>query len=91
MFKVLSRLQFIFKFWRFIPFLGDYFLTNEVKLKNKLLYVLLITGYILFPFDLLPDFLAGIGVIDDVIVAGFFLDRLVKGAPTSLKEKHKLL
>ncbi len=79
------------KFWRFIPFLLDYFFTNEVKFKNKLAYVLLIMAYILFPIDIIPDFLAGIGVIDDVVVATFILERLVKNAPATLKEKHKLL
>ncbi len=33
--------------------------------------------YILTPFDLLPDFLTGIGLIDDLAAAAFVLSRVV--------------
>lgn len=39
----------------------------------KWLYVVLAIIYTLFPYDLLPDFLAGIGWVDDLIVIGLLL------------------
>ncbi|WP_409304216.1 YkvA family protein [Peribacillus sp. SCS-155] len=49
---------------------------------------MLILTYIFFPFDLIPDFLSLIGVMDDVMVAGFVLNWMVKIAPRQLKEKY---
>ncbi len=39
----------------------------------KWIYVLLAVLYTLFPYDLLPDFIAGLGWVDDLIVLGFLL------------------
>jgi uncharacterized membrane protein YkvA (DUF1232 family) len=76
------------KFWKFAPFMKEFFISKEVQLHKKALGVLLILTYAFFPFDVIPDFLSFIGVIDDVVVAGFVLDRMVKIAPQSLKEKY---
>ena len=40
---------------------------------KKWLYVLLALIYTLFPYDLLPDFITGLGWVDDLIVLGFLL------------------
>lgn len=89
--KVWGRLKFILKFWRSFPFILDYFLSREVPLWKKVLPVAVVAGYIALPFDLIPEIFAIIGITDDIAVTTFMLDRLVKGAPPSLKEKHKLL
>lgn len=39
----------------------------------KWIYVLLALLYTAFPYDLLPDFLTGLGWVDDLIVLGFLL------------------
>ena len=39
----------------------------------KWLYVILAIIYTLFPYDLLPDFLVGLGWVDDLIVIGLVL------------------
>ena len=39
----------------------------------KWVYVLLALLYTAFPYDLLPDFLTGIGWVDDLVVLGFLL------------------
>ncbi|RFU60478.1 YkvA family protein [Peribacillus glennii] len=90
MFKFLKRIKFILKFWKFIPFLKDFFQSEDVELHKKVLGILLIFTYAFFPFDLIPDFLSLIGVVDDVVIAGFVLERMVKLAPDSLKRKHGL-
>ena len=40
---------------------------------KKWLYVLLALIYTLFPYDLLPDFITGLGWVDDLIVWGLLL------------------
>ncbi|WP_345774245.1 DUF1232 domain-containing protein [Cytobacillus sp. S13-E01] len=88
--KFTKRIAFIFKFWRFLPFLKDFFLTTEVKIHKKVLGVLMILTYVFFPFDLIPDYLAFLGIIDDLVIATFVLERFIKIAPESLKEKYNL-
>ncbi|MBM6616504.1 YkvA family protein [Bacillus suaedaesalsae] len=90
MLKLFKRLRFILKFWRFLPFLLDYFISKEVNLKEKLLSIALIAGYFIMPLDIIPDFLSFFGVLDDIMVASFVLQRIVRKAPSSLKEKHGL-
>ncbi|MCM3618191.1 DUF1232 domain-containing protein [Sutcliffiella horikoshii] len=91
MIKILRRLKFVFTFWRFIPFLIDYFRSREVSGMKKVAGVLLLAAYVVFPFDLIPDYLLFFGLLDDVVIVTFVLERMVKMAPFSLKEKHKLL
>jgi len=63
----------------------------------KWLYVLLALLYTLFPYDLLPDFLTGLGWVDDLIVLGLVLrflymqlgksQRVNSGGPAGFKKK----
>ncbi|QFT91112.1 hypothetical protein FIU87_20890 [Bacillus sp. THAF10] len=89
--KVLKRLRFVFTFWRFIPFLVDYFRSREVSGTKKITGFVLLLGYVVFPFDLIPDYVLLFGAVDDIVIITFVLERLVKMAPASLKEKYKLL
>ncbi|MFC4559934.1 YkvA family protein [Virgibacillus kekensis] len=88
MFKLLKRMRFILKFHKSVPFIKDFFTSTEVKRGTKLFYAVLFFGYLAFPFDIIPDFLAFFGVLDDIAIAAFLLERMVKAAPDSLKEKH---
>ncbi|WP_436373643.1 YkvA family protein [Cytobacillus sp. BC1816] len=89
--KFLKRIKFVFKFWRFLPFLKDYFLSWEVSAGKKLLPVAAAILYILLPLDLVPDFLSILGFTDDIVITSFVLQQMVKMAPESLKEKYKVL
>ncbi|MET3697828.1 uncharacterized protein DUF1232 [Bacillus oleivorans] len=88
--KFLRRMKFVFKFWKSLPFIGDFFLSREVETKKKVLSLVLILGYALFPFDLIPDFLILFGIVDDAVVIAFIIERMMKWAPESLKEKYDL-
>lgn len=84
-------MKFIFKFWKFIPFLKDYFFSKEVEIQKKVVGLLLILAYAFFPFDLIPDFLSLFGIVDDIVIATFVLERMIKMAPPTIKQKHGLL
>ncbi|MDQ0252661.1 uncharacterized membrane protein YkvA (DUF1232 family) [Evansella vedderi] len=89
--RILRRLKFMLMFWKFFPFLLEFFRTPEVNHSKKIFGVVLIIAYFLFPFDLIPDFLGVIGILDDVMLAAFVLERFVKIAPPALKKKYGLL
>jgi len=44
----------------------------------------LVLGYLALPFDLVPDFLPGIGQLDDAVVLGLALRVLVHGGGTEM-------
>ncbi|WP_373895093.1 YkvA family protein [Virgibacillus sp. CBA3643] len=90
MYRFFNRIRFLFKFHKSIPFMKDFFISNEVKLATKVLFSVLIIGYIALPFDLIPDFIMLFGILDDTAIAIFLLQLMVKVAPESLKEKHNL-
>lgn len=39
-------------------------------------YMLLALAYLVLPFDLIPDFLLLIGLVDDVVIVGWLLNRI---------------
>ncbi|RSK26608.1 DUF1232 domain-containing protein [Bacillus sp. HMF5848] len=89
--KFMKRIKFIFKFWKFGPFLVDFFLSKQVSLFKKLFAVLFVVAYAFFPFDLIPDVLLFFGIVDDLVLATFVLERIVKLSPPALKEKYDLI
>lgn len=89
--KFLKRIKFVFKFWKFLPFLKEYFLSPEVSAGKKLFPIAAGLLYILLPLDLVPDFLSIFGFTDDIVITSFVLQQMVKMAPESLKEKYKVL
>ncbi|MBT2641355.1 DUF1232 domain-containing protein [Bacillus sp. ISL-41] len=88
--KFLKRIRLVFKVKRFIPFLIEFFTSGLVPLKQKLISIGLIIGYFLLPFDIIPDFLTLIGVVDDVGVLLIIFQQIIKMAPSELKDKHKM-
>lgn len=89
--KLWGRMRLIFKVRKFIPFLYDFFTSSDVELKKKGLSILFLCGYVMFPFDLIPDIFLLLGLVDDVAVILFILQRIIKMAPVHLQSKHGLL
>ena len=44
-------------------------------------------GYIIFPFDLCPDFIPGLGYLDDIAVAGLVLGNLDHLVTDEIRER----
>ncbi|MGR5995387.1 YkvA family protein [Bacillus cereus] len=86
----MSRLRVVFHVRRFVPFLFDFFTSKEVSIKKKILSVAFLVGYVAMPLDLIPDFLPFIGILDDIGIVLFILNRIVKMAPVQLQEKHNV-
>jgi uncharacterized membrane protein YkvA (DUF1232 family) len=63
--------------------LGD----SRVRGRHKALLVALL-GYLALPFDLVPDFIPVAGQLDDVLIAGWVLRRLVRGAGPEIVPQH---
>lgn len=86
--KAWKRLRFIITIRRFVPFLIEFFRSQEVSMLKKTLAILLLSIYAVFPFDIIPDWLGLFGIIDDAAVLLFILQRIVKMAPSHLKNKY---
>ncbi|AMX84500.1 hypothetical protein GS3922_12965 [Geobacillus subterraneus] len=85
-----KRLRFIVNVRRFLPFLLEFFVSRDVPMQKKAFAIGLLLLYMALPFDLIPDFLALFGFIDDLAVFMFILQQVIKMAPVSLKEKYNL-
>ncbi|WP_018932024.1 YkvA family protein [Gracilibacillus lacisalsi] len=88
--RFFRRFKFLFKFRKSFPFFKEFYLSKEVKLTAKLASLILIIGYIIFPFDVIPDYLLVLGLFDDVMVATLILQQMVKMAPDSLRKKYDI-
>lgn len=66
-----------------VGLIGD----RRVPLRKKL-FLGLTGAYLLLPFDLLPDFLPGLGQADDLVLVLFALERLVVDTPDYVLLEH---
>jgi uncharacterized membrane protein YkvA (DUF1232 family) len=85
--------------WKDIVSEALFVLPNVVKLLARLLkdpripmrrklVVGIVAGYIASPIDLIPDFLVGVGKLDDLIIASIAIDYLMRGADESIVREH---
>jgi len=51
--------------------------------QRKLLYIALGLGYLLWPYDLIPDFIRPLGYLDDLIVIGYLYWRYHRLMPVA--------
>ena len=45
-------------------------------------------GYLISPIDLIPDFIPVVGRFDDVLLAAFAVDRLLRSVPPEVREQY---
>lgn len=48
----------------------------------------ILAGYLASPVDLLPDFIPGVGHLDDLVVAAFALDQILNRVPPEIVREH---
>ncbi|MCK9582189.1 MAG: DUF1232 domain-containing protein [Endomicrobiales bacterium] len=48
-------------------------------------------GYLLLPFDLIPDFIPVIGHLDDAVIVPFFIYLALKFTPSEIINEHRNL
>lgn len=48
----------------------------------------IIAGYLLSPLDVVPDFIPGIGQLDDLVVIAFALDQMLNRIPKEVVLEH---
>lgn len=48
----------------------------------------LLGGYLVSPIDIIPDFIPGIGQLDDIAVIAFVLDQLLNRLPEDVVAEH---
>lgn len=53
---------------------------------KAILFVLL--GYVASPVDLIPDFIPGLGQVDDLVIAAFALDHMLNRIPEDIVREH---
>ena len=50
--------------------------------------LLLLAGYLASPVDLIPDFLPGLGQLDDIAVVAFALDQMINRVDPEIVREH---
>ena len=79
--QLISHLpNFLKLFWRLLK-------DRRVPIGPKLLLILVLL-YVLTPVDLLPDFWAGLGQIDDLVVIFLGLQGFVRLSPKEIVREH---
>ena len=59
----------------------------RVPARTKATLVVL-TAYLASPVDLIPDFLPGIGQVDDIVIVAFGLDQMLNRVPVEIVKEH---
>lgn len=90
MLRLWRRIKFLFNIRKSVPFLIRFFKSREVSPGKKWLSVLLLIAYLLFPWDIIPDFLVFLGLVDDLAVFTYIMQWMVKVAPEDLKEEYRV-
>lgn len=74
-----------------IPDLGKLFYRlardPRVPRRNKIIFGA-VAAYLVIPFDLIPDWLPGIGRIDDLVLIALALDAMLNRIPKEILEEH---
>jgi uncharacterized membrane protein YkvA (DUF1232 family) len=60
---------------------------RRVPRRSKALLFVLV-GYLALPFDVIPDFIPGLGQLDDAVAVAFVLRRLLRRVEPTVLEEH---
>jgi uncharacterized membrane protein YkvA (DUF1232 family) len=68
--------------------LGRRLLADPRVPRRRKVVLLVLSAYLLSPIDLVPDFLPGIGQLDDAVVAAVALRYVLRGGGQDLLREH---
>jgi uncharacterized membrane protein YkvA (DUF1232 family) len=67
--------------------LAKLMLDDRVPLRRKV-FVGAVLGYVISPIDLIPDFIVGIGHLDDIVLVSLAIDNLMSGTSRDVVLEH---
>ncbi|HEU0133058.1 MAG TPA: YkvA family protein [Mycobacteriales bacterium] len=76
---------------KFVPDVARLFrdVARDPRVPKRVKYeVAAAAGYLVLPFDVIPDFIPGFGQLDDVAVIGWAVRRLLMGAGENVLREH---
>lgn len=50
--------------------------------------LVLLMGYVVSPVDVIPDFIPGLGQVDELVIAAFVLDQMLNRVPPEIVREH---
>lgn len=59
----------------------------RVPARSKATLVILM-GYVVSPIDIIPDFVPGVGQLDELVIAAFVLDQMLNRVPANVVREH---
>ena len=72
---------------QFVKLIGRLMKDPRVPARQKAILVV-VGAYLVSPIDLVPDFIPGIGVLDDLVIAAFALDQILNRVPDECVRDH---
>lgn len=90
MIRLWRRVKFLFNVRKSVPFLVRFFKSKDVSAGKKWFSVVLLVAYLLFPWDVIPDFLVFFGLVDDLAVFTYIIQWMVKMAPADLQKEYRV-
>jgi uncharacterized membrane protein YkvA (DUF1232 family) len=72
---------------QFVKLVGRLMKDPRVPARQKAI-LLVVGAYLASPIDLVPDFIPGIGVLDDIVIAAFALDQILNRVPEECVRDH---
>jgi len=59
----------------------------RVPIRSKV-FIAAVVAYIVSPIDLIPDFVVGLGRLDDIVLTSLAVDHLMKGSDEAIVLEH---
>jgi uncharacterized membrane protein YkvA (DUF1232 family) len=72
---------------QFVKLIGRLLKDPRVPARQKA-FLVVVGAYLISPIDVVPDFIPGIGVLDDLVIAAFALDQILNRVPEECVREH---
>ena len=72
---------------RLVKLLGRLLRDPRVPARSQAIFVMT-AGYLVSPVDFIPDFVPGLGRVDDLVLVAFALDQILNRIPEEIVRQH---